>query len=134
MTTTIVHEGSGATLAYASTAGNLWERFRGLMLRKRLAAGEGLVIAPCGSIHMMFMRFSIDAVFFDGDHRVTRVATRVRPWTGLAFGGHGTIGVIELPAGSAQRVVPGDQLAFRTSEAHTNASGNSSTTSAPSTR
>ena len=38
----------------AHVAGSYWSRFRGLMLRRRLASGEGLDIRPCGSIHMMF--------------------------------------------------------------------------------
>lgn len=93
-------------------ADNPWTRFRGLMLRAPLRPGEGLVIQPCGSIHMMFMRFTIDAVFFDKDARVTKVARGVRPWIGLAFGGKGAKGVIELPKGAAANVEPGDQLEF----------------------
>lgn len=61
---------------------------------------------------MMFMRFAIDAVFFDRDLRVTRVHRKARPWVGLAFGGRGAYGVIELPVGAASGVEPGDQLAF----------------------
>lgn len=89
-----------------------WARFRGLMLRKELAAGEGLVIEPCGSIHMMFMRFPIDAVFFDREGTVTKVARNVRPWIGLAFGGRGARGVVEVAAGAAQDVTPGDRLSL----------------------
>ena len=100
--------------AGAQVADNPWTRFRGLMLRRPLHHGEGLVIQPCGSIHMMFMRFAIDAVFFDRDARVTRVARGVRPWVGLAFGGKGAKGVIELPKGAAENVEPGDQLEFAT--------------------
>ncbi len=96
----------------AEVADNPWTRFRGLMLRAPLGNGEGLVIKPCSSIHMMFMRFAIDAVFFDRDGRVTRVARGVRPWVGLAFGGKGARGVIELPAGAAATVEPGDELVF----------------------
>lgn len=90
----------------------MWTRFRGLMLRKSLAEGEGLVIEPCSSIHMMFMRFPIDAVFFDRDRKVTKVARNVRPWIGLAGARRGTKGVIELPAGAAKDVQPGQQLEF----------------------
>lgn len=82
------------------------------MLRKSLDAGEALVIEPCGSIHMMFMRFPIDAVFYDREGTVTRVAHRVRPWIGIALGGRGARGVIELPAGSAGGVERGHQVAF----------------------
>lgn len=98
----------------ADLADNAWTRFRGLMLRAPLREGEALVITPCGSIHMMFMRFAIDAVFFDRDGRVTKVASGVRPCIGLAFGGKGAKGVIELPKGAASDVAPGDQLEFET--------------------
>ena len=82
------------------------------MLRKGLAPGEALDIRPCGSIHMMFMRFPIDAVFYDKEFRVTKVAQNVKPWTGLAFGGKGAHGVIEMRAGEANAVKPGDLLEF----------------------
>ncbi len=98
--------------ANAGVADNAWTRFRGLMLRAPLSDGEALVIKPCGSIHMMFMRFAIDAVFFDKDGRVTKVARGVRPWIGLAFGGKGAKSVIELPKGAAAEVAVGDQLEF----------------------
>lgn len=104
---------AGVTLATAAgEARNPWTRFWGLMFRRRLGNGHGLVIQPCGSIHMMFMLFSIDAVFFDRDLKVTRVARNVRPWIGLAFGGRGAHGVIELPAGAAPGTLPGHQIEF----------------------
>ncbi len=93
-------------------ATNMWTRFRGLMLRSRLEPGEGLAIEPCASIHMFFMRFSIDAVFYTRDHRVTKVRHNVRPWIGIAFGGPGARGVVELAAGAASGVSAGDQLVF----------------------
>ncbi|MCC6381987.1 MAG: DUF192 domain-containing protein [Dehalococcoidia bacterium] len=96
-------------------AESAWARFRGLMLRPGLAAGEGLDIRPCGSIHMCFMRFAIDAVFYDGEGRVTKVARNVRPWIGLAFGGRSARGVVELAAGAAAGVEPGHLLHFQPS-------------------
>lgn len=89
-----------------------WGRFRGLMLSKSLPAGAGLAIPGCSSIHMMFMRYAIDAVFYDQEARVTRIARGVRPWVGLGWGGRGATGVIELPAGAAADVHPGQQLEF----------------------
>ena len=44
-------------------ADSLFTRFMGLMGRKTLVQGTGLLITPCNSIHMLFMRFPIDAVF-----------------------------------------------------------------------
>ncbi len=61
---------------------------------------------------MMIMRFSIDALFYDSEGRVTRVAHRLRPWIGLAFGGRGARGVVELPADAADGVQVGDVLEF----------------------
>ncbi len=87
-----------------------WARFRGLMLRAPLGVGGGMVIEPCSSIQMTFMRFPIDAVFFDKDRRVTRVAKNVRPWIGFASGGRGAKGVIELPVGAAEGIEAGHVL------------------------
>ncbi len=112
--TVIENKTTGAVVAdHATSATNPWTRFRGLMLRSALGPGEGLIIRPCSSIHMMFMRFPIDAVFFDKDQRVTKVARNVRPWRGLAFGGRGAKCVIELPLGAAAGIEAGHQLAFR---------------------
>ncbi len=87
-------------------------RTRGLMFRRSLPAGEGLDIRPCGSIHMMFMFFPIDAVFYDRDFRVTKVARSVRPWIGLVFGGKGSRGVVELPVGASDGIEKGDVIEF----------------------
>jgi hypothetical protein len=91
-------------------ADNFWTRFRGLMLRSRLKPGEGLAFSPAGTIHMMFMRFSIDAVFCDRDGRVTKVARSVRPWIGGAIAPRKTKLLIELPSGGADGVNVGDEL------------------------
>lgn len=109
----IVHVSSGKVLAdRAESASNPWQRFRGLMLRRPLQPGQGLVIQPCNSIHMMFMRFAIDAVFYDRDTTVTKVSRGVRPWIGLSAGGRKAKGVIELPVGAAEGVQPGDKLSI----------------------
>lgn len=106
-------QGTGEPFApRVEAAHSLWRRTRGLMLRRRLAPGEGIDIRPCGSIHMMFMLFAIDAVFYDRSFRVTKVARGVRPWIGLAFGGRGAWGVVEMAAGSAGEVRAGDVLVF----------------------
>lgn len=107
----ITHVESSAVLAdRARTARNHWQRFRGLMLQRSIQPGEALVIEPCSSIHMMFMLFRIDAIFFDRSGRITKVARGVKPWIGLAFGGRGARGVVELPAGTTTGIVVGHHL------------------------
>lgn len=114
MTTLRVKDSGTVVATDVRQARSVMSRTRGLMLRSTLDDGSGLDIRPCGSIHMMFMRFSIDAVFYDREGRVTRVARRLRPWLGLAFGGRGAHGVVELPVGAADGVHAGDVLEFVT--------------------
>jgi len=81
-------------------------RFMGLMGRGGLAAGTGLWLRPASSIHMLFMRFPIDAVFLakpdvDGGRRVVVVRPALRPWTGVVWWARGADGCLELPAGTA---------------------------------
>jgi uncharacterized membrane protein (UPF0127 family) len=105
-------EGTGFRVDHLQDATSFWGRFRGLMLRRDLPAGSGLRLEPGGSIHMFFMRFPIDAVFYTREGVVTHVARNVRPWIGMARGRGKTRGVIELPAGAADGLEPGAQLIF----------------------
>ncbi|MBR2774270.1 MAG: DUF192 domain-containing protein, partial [Selenomonadaceae bacterium] len=57
-------------------------RLRGLMMRRKLPEGRGLLLAPCNSIHMLFMRFAIDVVYLDEDFRIKKIARDVMPWLG----------------------------------------------------
>ena len=76
-------------------------RLRGLLGRKGLAEGEGLLLRPASSIHTAFMRFTIDAVFIDRENRIVKVASELRPWRMAAC--RGSRAVLELPAGEAAR-------------------------------
>lgn len=94
-------------------ARTFWARGMGLMGRRELTEGQGMLIYPEWSIHTFFMRFAIDVLFLDKQHCV--VALRVamppnRPFAGI-WGGHA---VLELPAGriKATESQVGDQLDF----------------------
>ena len=84
-------------------ADSFLRRFRGLMLRRALPADGGLLLAPCASIHMCFMRFAIDAVYLDDACRILTSAPRLLPGRGLACC-RGARGCLELPAGAAARL------------------------------
>lgn len=94
-------------------ARTLWARGRGLLGRRRLADGEGLIIAPCNSIHTWFMRFPIDVIFVDNNGRILKTADTVKPFRFAAVF-HRHAAVIELPAGMIKRSGsrPGDQILF----------------------
>jgi len=98
-------------------ASSLWAKFLGLMGRARLPDGHGLWLPASNGIHMMFMRFPIDAVFVgkpaaDGSRRVRSVHTGLRAWTGLVPLVRGADGVLELPAGTIERTATqvGDRI------------------------
>lgn len=85
-------------------------RMRGLLGRRELPSGEGILLKPASSVHMAFMRFPIDAVFLDGDSRVVKVAADLQPWR--VAGARGSKAVLEIPAGEASRrgLSVGDRL------------------------
>jgi uncharacterized membrane protein (UPF0127 family) len=94
----------GTTLASdVEVASGLWAKFKGLMGRPTLPAGHALWLPESNGIHMMFMRFPIDAVFLgrpeaDGSRRVVAVRERLPAWRGLVPLVRGAHGVLELPA------------------------------------
>src|SRR5579883_2791606 len=90
-------------------------RMRGLLGRSRLEPGEGMLFRHTGSIHMLFMRFAIDAVFCDRDLVVLDVERGLRPWRVASRRGART--VIELAEGAAAGIGPGDRLSLATIEA-----------------
>jgi uncharacterized membrane protein (UPF0127 family) len=77
-------------------------RARGLLGRKTLPSGAGLLIRPSFSIHTLFMRFPIDAVFLDRSGSVVDVVRRLKPWRAATR--LRARAVLELPAGEADRV------------------------------
>jgi len=78
-------------------------RLRGLMGRKNLKKGRGLLLEPCNSIHMLFMRFSIDVIYLDKEFCIKKIARNVLPWIGMSFcfGAHGAL---EMASGEAERL------------------------------
>lgn len=93
----------GRTELQVELADSFLSRFRGLMGRSALPAGQGLLLVPCNSVHMCFMRFSVDVVYIDRAYRVKKVARGLRPWLGLSFC-PGAWGALELAAGEAERL------------------------------
>ncbi len=88
-------------------ADSLWAKFMGLMGRPTLAPGTGLWLTGSNGIHMMFMRFPIDAIFLgqpdparDDARVVLSVHPGLRAWTGLVPLVRGANGVLELPVGT----------------------------------
>jgi uncharacterized membrane protein (UPF0127 family) len=91
----------GSVLAdRASRADSFWSRLKGLLGPSSLEPGDGLVLEPATSVHMIGMRFAIDVLHLDRYGEVVRVVPALKP---------GRLGpyvwrsrtVVELPAGVA---------------------------------
>ena len=108
-----LHERTGKMLAEElELATSLFALTAGLMFRRNLPPGNGLWLNPCNGIHMMFMRFPIDAVFLDSRERVRKVYRRLPQWWGVVWFVWGARSVLELPSGSTADIdlQRGDQI------------------------
>ena len=94
-----------------TVADRMFSRMKGLLGRKSLAEGEGILLRPAPSIHTFFMRFPIDVVFLSKEGEVLKVAEDVRPWRARSC--RGAHSVLELSAGETQRrgIAVGQRLA-----------------------
>ena len=79
----------------AEVAESAFERMRGLIGRRGLESGKGMLITKCNCIHTLFMRFPIDATFLDRAGDVVRVVRGIRPWRPWVWGGWRARSVLE---------------------------------------
>ncbi|MDP9053112.1 MAG: DUF192 domain-containing protein [Acidobacteriota bacterium] len=92
------------------TAESSAQRRTGLLKHHRLAEGEGLWIFPCEAVHTFFMKFALDLIYLDRQHKVRAVVRNVRPWRiSMCLPAYS---VLELPVGTIERsgTTKGDQL------------------------
>lgn len=79
-----------------TVAAGMLERMRGLLGRDGLPEGEGMLIMRCNAIHTLFMRFSIDAIFLDGEFRPVKRVDGIRPGRLWVWGGWRARHVLEI--------------------------------------
>ncbi len=84
-------------------ADTFFKRLLGLSFRKSLPPNNALWIIPCNSVHMCFMRFSIDVVYLDEEYRIKKIVTNLKPWIGLSFC-LGAESVLEFTAGETMKL------------------------------
>ena len=87
-------------------------RMRGLLGRRRLNPGQGMVLRPAFAIHTHFMHFPIDVVFLDSDQVVIAIERELKPWRTASC--RGAREVVELAAGECARrgLEVGDRVAW----------------------
>ena len=94
---------TGAPFLEVLIADSFFTRLAGLMFRNALPTATGLLLAPCNSVHMCFMRFAIDVVYLDKDYKIIRIVKHLKPWIGLSMC-HTAWATLELNAGEADKL------------------------------
>lgn len=89
-------------------ADSFLRRFLGLMGRKDIGPSRALLLFPCSSVHMCFMRFAIDVVYLKrerdgGGWQTVKVARGLRPWIGFSACLKADA-VLEMKSGEAERL------------------------------
>jgi len=107
----IVRSDGAIACERCTVADRMLSRMKGLLGRKNLPTGEGILIRPAPSIHTFFMRFPIDVVFLSRQGEVLKIAEHVAPWRARSC--RHSYAVLELAAGEAGRrgLAVGDRIA-----------------------
>lgn len=92
-------------------AASLWTRFVGLMGRRELPDGFGLLLRNESAIHTFGMRVAIDVIYLDGQGHILRITESMPPGR-LGPIVRGVRDVLELPTGTLTRTETrvGDRL------------------------
>ena len=95
-----------------TVADSTMRRLRGLLGKRDLPSGHGVLLRPAWSIHTAFMRFPIDVVFLDADQVVVKIVPRLTPFKTASC--RGAREVVELRAGECDRrgLSLGDRVAW----------------------
>jgi uncharacterized membrane protein (UPF0127 family) len=85
-----------------SKTSNFLERMLGLLISSPLTENEGLLIAPCSSVHTVGMRYAIDLVFLDKQLTIVKTVRSLKPWRMAASNASSM--VLELAADSLDKL------------------------------
>ncbi len=106
----------GPLLAGQVRIADRWfSRLRGLMFTDALPEDTCLLIIPCQQVHTHFMRYALDVVFLDRRFQVLRIIPDLAPWR-LSPWVREAHAVVELNAGMAARIEPGQRLVLEAAD------------------
>lgn len=91
-------------------ADSFFNRLVGLLGRKSIDVNDGLLLINCSSIHCLFMKFTIDAVYLSKDMKVLYKET-IKPWK-IGKIVKNCAHVLELSEGAAKDILIGDYIAL----------------------
>lgn len=85
-------------------------RLKGLLGKKSISPGQGLLLTNCSSIHCFFMKFNIDALYLSKDMEVLHKET-LKPWK-LGKIVKNTRSILEIQEGASAGIEIGDVIHF----------------------
>lgn len=91
-------------------ANTFTKRLVGLLGKNKIEDNEALLLSNCSSIHCLFMKFTIDAVYLSKDMEVLYKET-IKPWK-IGKIVKKTSHILELHEGLAHNIKEGDILKF----------------------
>ncbi|MFA7636287.1 MAG: DUF192 domain-containing protein [Monoglobales bacterium] len=71
--------GTNVIAGDAIMADTFFARLSGLLPKKALAEGEGVILKPCKQVHTYFMGFNIDVIFLSENNRIIHMESRMEP-------------------------------------------------------
>jgi uncharacterized membrane protein (UPF0127 family) len=99
----LINRENGQVLADdVKPAKTFFKRLKGLLFTDQLALGCGLHIQPCRSVHTFFMKYSIDVVHLDDEHKIVFLEEKLQPGK-LGQACRLTASIVELPAGTIEK-------------------------------
>lgn len=76
----LAHANADCVIRKICKTTNFIERMRGLLGKEKLKIDEGLLLAPCSSIHTFGMQYTIDVLFLDKQLTIVKTVKSLKPW------------------------------------------------------
>jgi uncharacterized membrane protein (UPF0127 family) len=77
--TVTIYRAGQCLLPRVRVAERFGTRWRGLMFYRQMPGIDGLLLYPCNSVHMFWMRFALSLIYLDRDGRILQVVERIAP-------------------------------------------------------
>lgn len=100
-----------------SCADTVWTRFKSRIGHKGQLVNKGLLLTPCNSLRMFFIRNPIDVIFLNKSNRVIKTLSYRKPWRVVppVKKAHATL-ILPLGTVKKEKIRVGDTLQFNFSD------------------
>lgn len=112
LTPRVLHLCGSPMINNAELADGFLSRLRGMLGRTDLPSDFCLILTPCSSIHMAFMKMPLDIAYLDKEGAVIALQWDLKPWK-IGEIHKGTYSILEAPLGGVIRQMKiGDRVSW----------------------